>query len=66
VTRLVRARRAGPAIVEEAVSRQAELIVIGAKRRIARGRTPIFGRTVDLVLKESPSRVLLTATRKAA
>jgi basic amino acid/polyamine antiporter, APA family len=66
VTRLVRARRAGPAIVEEADSRQAELIVIGAKRRLARGRTPIFGRTVDHVLKESPSRVLLTATRKAA
>jgi APA family basic amino acid/polyamine antiporter len=66
VTRLVRARRAGPAIVEEAESRQAELIVIGAKRRLARGRTPIFGRTVDLVLKDSPSRVLLTATRRAA
>ena len=66
VTRLVRARRAGPAIVEEADSRQAELIVIGAKRRLARGRTPIFGRTVDYVLKASPSRVLLTAIRKAA
>jgi basic amino acid/polyamine antiporter, APA family len=66
VTRLVRARRAGPAIVEEAVRRQAELIVIGAKRRLARGRTPIFGRTVDYVLKESPCRVLLAAGRKAA
>ncbi|HVD66874.1 MAG TPA: amino acid permease [Gaiellaceae bacterium] len=66
VTRLVRARQAGPAIVEEAVRRQAELIVIGARRRLARGRTPIFGRTVDNVLKESPSRVLLAAVRKAA
>jgi APA family basic amino acid/polyamine antiporter len=66
VTRLVRARRAGQAIVDEAVSRQAELLVIGAKRRLARGRTPIFGRTVDHVLRESPSRVLLAATRKAA
>ena len=66
VTRLVRARRAGPAIAEEAARRQAELIVIGAKRRLARGRTPIFGRTVDYVLKASPSRVLLTAIRKAA
>src|SRR6185503_19453090 len=35
VTRLVRARRAGPAIAEEAARRQAELIVIGARRRIA-------------------------------
>jgi basic amino acid/polyamine antiporter, APA family len=66
VTRLARARRAGPAIVDEAVSRQAELLVIGAKRGLARGRTPIFGRTVDHVLRESPSRVLLAATRKAA
>ena len=66
VTRLVRARRAGPAIAEEAARRQAELIVIGARRRIAHGRTPIFGRTVDHVLKESPCRVLLAAGRKAA
>jgi basic amino acid/polyamine antiporter, APA family len=66
VTRLARARRAGPAIVEEAVRRQTELIVIGARRRVARGRTPIFGRTVDHVLKESPCRVLLAAGRKAA
>jgi len=65
-TRLVRARRPGPAIVEEAVRRQAELIVVGAHRRLARGRTPIFGRTVDYVLKESPCRVLLAAGRKAA
>jgi nucleotide-binding universal stress UspA family protein len=48
------------------VRRQAELIVIGARRRVARGRTPIFGRTVDHVLKESPCRVLLAAGRKAA
>jgi nucleotide-binding universal stress UspA family protein len=66
VTRLSRARRAGPAIVEEAARRQAELVVIGARRRMARGKTPIFGRTVDHVLKESSSRVLLAATRKAA
>jgi nucleotide-binding universal stress UspA family protein len=65
-TRLVRARRPGPAIVEEAVRRQAELIVVGARRRLARGRAPIFGRTVDYVLKESPCRVLLAAGRKAA
>ncbi len=66
VTRLLRARRAGPAIVEDALSRDAELIVMGAHRRFARGRTPIFGRTVDYVLKNSPCRVLLAAGRKAA
>ncbi len=62
VGRLVRARRAGPAIVEEARLRNAELIILGAPRR----RTGLFGRTVDYVLKASPSRVLIAAGRKAA
>jgi APA family basic amino acid/polyamine antiporter len=66
VTRLVRARRAGPAIVEEAERRNAELIVMGAPRRPARGRTAIFGATVDYVLKASPCRVLLAAGKRAA
>ena len=65
VTRLVRARRAGPAIVEEAVQppRRAH-----RRRRprggSPRGRAPIFGRTVDHVLKSSPCRVLLAAGRQ--
>ena len=66
VTRLVRARRAAPAIVEEAERRTAELIVLGAPRRPARRRTAIFGATVDYVLKASPCRVLLTAGKRAA
>jgi basic amino acid/polyamine antiporter, APA family len=66
VTRLVRARRAAPAIVEEAERRTAELIVMGAPRRPARRRTAIFGATVDYVLKASPCRVLLTAGKRAA
>jgi APA family basic amino acid/polyamine antiporter len=66
-TRLVRARRAGPAIVEEARRRQAELIVLGAPRPAAR-RTGarIFGQTVDYVLKMSPTRVIVAAGKKAA
>jgi APA family basic amino acid/polyamine antiporter len=63
--RLVRARRAGPAIVEEAERRNAELIVMGAPRRV-RGRRALFGPTVDYVLKASPCRVLLAAGRRAA
>jgi basic amino acid/polyamine antiporter, APA family len=66
VVRLARARRAGPAIVEEAVRRNAELIVVGAPRRAGRRRGPVFGRTVDYVLKSSPVRVLVAAGRQAA
>jgi basic amino acid/polyamine antiporter, APA family len=65
VVRLARARRAGPAIVEEAVRRNAELIIIGAPRRLGR-RGPVFGRTVDYVLKASPVRVLVAAGKQAA
>jgi basic amino acid/polyamine antiporter, APA family len=66
VTRVVRARRAGQAIVEEAERRNAELIVMGAPRRPARRQTALFGPTVDHVLKSSPCRVLLAAGRRAA
>jgi APA family basic amino acid/polyamine antiporter len=65
VTRLVRARSAGPAIVEEVRSRDAELVVVGAPRG-GRRAAPVFGSTVEYVLKESPSRVLVVGGRKAA
>jgi APA family basic amino acid/polyamine antiporter len=65
VVRLVRARAAGPAIVEEADRRNAELIVLGAPRARV-GRRRIFGRTVDYVLKHSPTRVMIAAGRRAA
>jgi APA family basic amino acid/polyamine antiporter len=59
VTRLVRARSASAAIVAEASSRNADLVVIGAARRGLRGQ--VFGRTVDRVLRRSPCRVLVAA-----
>ena len=66
VARLIRARSAGPEIVADAEGRNAELVILGAPRhRVARGGR-IFGRTVDYVLKHSPSRVLITAGRRAA
>ena len=65
VTRLVRGRNAAAAIVDEVRSRAAELVVLGAPRRHARPGRPVFGSTVETVLKTSPSRVLV-AGRMAA
>jgi APA family basic amino acid/polyamine antiporter len=59
VARLIRARNAGPAIVEEARNRNAELVVMGAPRRALAGRRRLFGGTVDYVLREAPCRVLI-------
>ena len=66
IGRLLRARRAGRAIVEEAAGRQSEIIVIGAPRKERRGRRGIFGDTVDYVLKHAPCRVMVVAAPKAA
>jgi APA family basic amino acid/polyamine antiporter len=63
VDRIVRARGAGRAIVEEAERRQAEIIVLGAPRGRHRD---IFGKTVDYVLKNAPCRVMVAAGKKAA
>ena len=63
VGRIVRERNAGRAIVDEAERRNSEIIVMGAPRRGATGRLrgKIFGDTVDFVLKNAPSRVLVAA-----
>jgi nucleotide-binding universal stress UspA family protein len=66
VTRLLRARKAGPAIVEEVRRRDAELVVLGAPRHAIAGRRGLFGGTVDYVLRESPCRVLVAAGKRAA
>jgi APA family basic amino acid/polyamine antiporter len=63
-TRLVRDRDAGEAIVREAASRQAEIVVLGAPRRNSRSR--VFGRTVDYVLRHAPSRVMVAAAPRPA
>jgi APA family basic amino acid/polyamine antiporter len=63
VERVVRARKAGRAIVDEAERRGAEIIVLGAPRGRHRA---IFGHTVDYVLKHAPSRVMVAAGRRAA
>jgi APA family basic amino acid/polyamine antiporter len=62
--RLVRARHAGRAIVDDATRRRSEIIVMGAPRG-GRGRG-VFSDTVDFVLKHAPCRVMVVAGRKAA
>jgi APA family basic amino acid/polyamine antiporter len=66
VTRLERARSAGPAIVADAVARGAELVVLGAPRRALGPRAPLFGRTTRYVLRHSPCRVLLVTESAVA
>jgi basic amino acid/polyamine antiporter, APA family len=62
--RIVRARSAGRAIVDEAARRQTEIIVMGAPRAERRGA--VFSDTVDFVLKHAPCRVMVAAGRRAA
>jgi basic amino acid/polyamine antiporter, APA family len=67
VERLVRGRSASALIVDEALRLNADVVIIGApRRRRVSARVPIFGKTVDRVLKASPCRVLVTAGRSAA
>ena len=67
IGRLVRARRAGRAIVDEAERRTSEIIVMGSPRRdVHRRRGRIFGGTVDFVLKNAPCRVMVAAAPRAA
>ena len=62
--RLVRARSAGQAIVEEAEQRGTEIIVLGTPRKtLTSTQRALFGRTVDYVLRNAPCRVMVAATR---
>jgi APA family basic amino acid/polyamine antiporter len=67
IPRLLRARSAGQAIVEEATRRETEIIIIGAPRKdVGRRKRAVFGHTVDYVLKHAPCRVMVTASEAAA
>src|SRR5438093_2306116 len=65
IGRLLRARSPGRAIVREAERRQTEIIVIGAPRA-DRPQRAIFSETVDFILKNAPSRVMVVAGKKTA
>jgi APA family basic amino acid/polyamine antiporter len=63
VPRTVKARAAGPAIVDEARRARTELVVLRAPRKKRYGkRARVFGKTVDHVLKHAPCRVMIAAT----
>ena len=62
VTRVVRGRQAGRAIIEEAANVNAQVIMMGiANKRLVGDR--LFGRTVDFVLRNAPCRVVVASDR---
>jgi APA family basic amino acid/polyamine antiporter len=60
VTRIVRTRNVGQAIVQEAERRGSEIIVIGARQRDRPGQR-LFGPKVDYVLRNAHCRVMVGA-----
>jgi APA family basic amino acid/polyamine antiporter len=58
VTRIVRTRNVGQAIVDEARRRGSEIIVLGAEQR-QRGGEKMFGRVIDYVLRNADCRVMV-------
>jgi nucleotide-binding universal stress UspA family protein len=65
ITRIVRTRNIGQAIVEEAERRRSEIIVLGARDRNKPGQR-LFGRRVDYVLRNAHCRVMVGAEPAAA
>jgi nucleotide-binding universal stress UspA family protein len=60
---VVTARQAGRAIVDEAVERRSEVIILGTMRKRRIGNL-VFGRTSDYVLDHAPCEVLLNLVPK--
>jgi nucleotide-binding universal stress UspA family protein len=64
---MVRGRDAASAIVEQACVTGAEMVVVGGVRKARRGsRAPVFGRTVQHVLKRAPCPVMVVAADRDA
>jgi APA family basic amino acid/polyamine antiporter len=68
IGRIARTRNIGRAIVDEAVRRNSEIIVMAGPRRVRlqHGRRQIFGDAVDFVLRHAPCRVMVTTPRERA
>jgi basic amino acid/polyamine antiporter, APA family len=57
---VVRARTIGAAVIEQALGRGADLIVMGSSPRWRR-QSRLFGPTVDYVLRKAPCEVMVIA-----
>jgi APA family basic amino acid/polyamine antiporter len=68
IGRIARTRNIGRAIVDEAIRRNSEIIVMAGPRRVRlqHGRRQIFGDAVDFVLRHAPCRVMVTTPRERA
>jgi len=66
--RIARTRNIGRAIVDEAIRRHSEIIVMAGPRRVRlqHGRRQIFGDAVDFVLRHAPCRVMVATPRERA
>src|SRR5919201_1096974 len=58
ITRIVRTRNVGQAIVEEAHRRRSEILVLGAEQR-KHGGERMFGKVIDYVLRHADCRVMV-------
>ncbi len=61
---MVTARSAGRAIVEEAIARRSEVIVLGSqsKRRVG---DKVFGRTIEYVLEHLPCEAIINVVPRS-
>jgi APA family basic amino acid/polyamine antiporter len=68
IGRIARTRNIGRAIVDEAIRRNSEIIVMAGPRRmrLQHGRRQIFGDAVDFVLRHAPCRVMVATPRERA
>jgi basic amino acid/polyamine antiporter, APA family len=68
IGRIARTRNIGRAIVDEAMRRGSEIIVMAGPRRVRLqgGRRQIFGDAVDFVLRHAQSRVMIVTAREQA
>jgi len=63
-TKLIQARSAGKAIVDEAIKRKADLILLGQSEK-NKATDVLSGKTVDYVSKNAPCKVLINISEKA-